>query len=101
MTTAHQAHEAHHVSHGRHGEAQAAPFIASFEGPKHSNLQPVPRLALNVKEACLAIGVSWDVWKAHIEPEVRLVRVGARKVVPVAELERWLADHAETVLERR
>jgi hypothetical protein len=62
---------------------------------------PVPRLALNVKEACSALGVSWDVWNAHIEPEVRLVRVGARKVVPVAELERWLADHAETVLERR
>jgi hypothetical protein len=58
-------------------------------------------LALNVKDACASIGVSWDVWKAHIEPEVRLVRIGTRKLVPVAELERWLADHAETTLERR
>ncbi|HEX3849515.1 MAG TPA: hypothetical protein VHW01_01035 [Polyangiaceae bacterium] len=62
---------------------------------------PIPRLALNVKDACIALSVSWDVWKAHVEPDVRLVRLGARKLVPVAELERWLADHAETTLERR
>lgn len=61
----------------------------------------VPRLALNVKEACAALGISWDVWHEHVESDVRLVRIGARKLVPVAELERWLADHAETILERR
>ncbi|MGO9974398.1 MAG: hypothetical protein ACLP01_16660 [Solirubrobacteraceae bacterium] len=64
-------------------------------------MAPVPRLSLNVKEACAALGVSWDVWRAHIEPDMRLVRVGTRKLVPVAELERWLAVHAETPLERR
>lgn len=68
---------------------------------KQSNVAAVPRLSLNVKEACASLGVSWDVWREHIEPEVRLVRIGARKLVPVAELERWLADHAETTLERR
>lgn len=62
---------------------------------------PVPRLALNVKEACAALGVSWDVWKAHIEPDVRLVRVGTRKLVPVSEIQRWLDANAATVLERR
>jgi hypothetical protein len=65
------------------------------------SVSTVPRLALNVKEACAAIGVSWDVWKAHVEPNVRLVRIGSRKLVPVVELERWLAEHAETVLGRR
>ena len=59
------------------------------------------RLALNVKEACAALGVSWDLWKAHIEPDVRLVRIGSRKLVPVSELERWLTENAETVLGRR
>ena len=65
------------------------------------NVGAVPRLSLNVEEACAALGVSWDVWREHIEPDVRLVRVGRRKLVPVAELERWLAEHAETTLGRR
>lgn len=60
----------------------------------------VPRLALSVGEACEALGCGWDFWSAHIAPEVRIVRVGAKKLVPVAELERWLADHAEKALVR-
>jgi hypothetical protein len=64
-------------------------------------IAPVPRLALNIEQACAALGVSWDVWREHVEPDVRLVRIGARKLVPVAELERWLAENADTALERR
>lgn len=58
----------------------------------------VPRLALNVREACQSLGVSWDTWKLHVEPEVKLVRLGARKLVPVTELQRWLDAHAERTL---
>lgn len=65
------------------------------------NVAPVPRLALNVEQACAALGVSWDVWREHIEPDIHLVRIGTRKLVPITQLERWLADHAETTLERR
>jgi hypothetical protein len=57
-------------------------------------------LSLNIEQACAALGVSWDVWKQHVEPEIRLVRVGSRKLVPVRELERWLSEHAEATLER-
>lgn len=70
-------------------------------GTSKPTVAPVPRLALNIEQACAALGVSWDVWREHVEPDVRLVRVGARKLVPVAELERWLAEHAEATLERR
>jgi hypothetical protein len=56
------------------------------------------RLALNVEEACAALGVSWDFWAEHIAPEVRIVRRGRRKLVAVRELERWLEQNAETVL---
>jgi excisionase family DNA binding protein len=55
----------------------------------------VPRLALTVEEACAALSVSWDTWREHIEPGVRLVRVGRRKLVQVRELERWLDTHSE------
>lgn len=59
----------------------------------------VPRLALSIEEACAALGVSWDFWREHVAPEVRIVRRGRRKLVPVRELERWLERRAEAVLE--
>jgi excisionase family DNA binding protein len=58
-----------------------------------------PALALSIEQACAALGVSWDTWREHIAADVRIVRVGRRRLVPVAELERWLAEHAEKVLE--
>jgi hypothetical protein len=61
----------------------------------------VPRLALSVREACEALGVSWEMWTERIAPEVRIVRVGRRKLIAIAELERWLDEHGEQVLERR
>jgi excisionase family DNA binding protein len=57
-----------------------------------------PALALSVEQACEALGVSWDTWHASIEPDVKIVRLGRRKLIPVAELERWLDEHAETAL---
>lgn len=55
-----------------------------------------PRLALSIQEACACLGVSGDTFKS-IEPEIRLVRLGRRKLVPVSELQRWLDSHAEAV----
>jgi excisionase family DNA binding protein len=60
---------------------------------------PVPRLALSVEEACAALGCGWDFWQAHIAPELRIVRRGRKKLVPVRELERWLEQAAHRVLE--
>ena len=60
---------------------------------------PVPRVALSIQEACAALGCSWDFWREHVEPEVRIVRRGRRRLVPVTELTRWLEAHAEAVAE--
>ena len=90
--------------HWENGENRPRAASAS-EAPNHTKPQgctsAVPRLALNVKEACAALGICWDVWREHVEPDIRLVRIGSRKLVPIAELERWLAANAESVLERR
>jgi hypothetical protein len=59
---------------------------------------PPPRIALSIEEACQALGVSWKIWREHIEPEVKLIRRGRRKLVGVRELERWVEDNAERVL---
>jgi excisionase family DNA binding protein len=50
----------------------------------------VPRLALGPEEAAAAIGVSRDFLDEHIAGELRWTRRGRRKLVAVAELERWL-----------
>ncbi|HTX32254.1 MAG TPA: hypothetical protein VMD09_12805 [Solirubrobacteraceae bacterium] len=60
----------------------------------------MPRTALSIAEACESLGVSWDTWSEYIAPEVRIVRLGRRQLVPVTELERWLARRAEGVLDR-
>lgn len=60
---------------------------------------PYPnRLALSRAEVAEALGVSVDFLEDHILAELRVVRVGRRRLIPVAELERWLAEHAERAL---
>jgi excisionase family DNA binding protein len=54
----------------------------------------VPRLALSPDEASAALGVSRDFFDEHVLPELRVVRRGRRRLVPVRELERWLAAEA-------
>ena len=58
---------------------------------------PVQPLALNVEDACAALGISWQTWKEHVEPHIRLVRVGRRKIVPITALQEWLDANAEAV----
>ena len=55
----------------------------------------VPRIAMSKQEAASALGVSIDFFDEHIVPDLRMVRVGRRRLVPIAELERWLDTHAD------
>lgn len=52
------------------------------------------RLALSKAEAAQALGVSVDFLEAHVMPELRVVHRGRRRLIPVAELERWLSEAA-------
>ena len=58
----------------------------------------VPRLALTRAEAAAALGVSLDSFERYVQPEIRMVRRGSMRLVPVRELERWLEENAERVL---
>jgi hypothetical protein len=58
----------------------------------------VPRIALTPSEAAAALGVGPDFFDANVAPELRLIRRGRKRLVPVAELERWTAENAERVL---
>jgi excisionase family DNA binding protein len=52
------------------------------------------RLALSPEEAAATLGVSRDFFDEHVMPELRIVRRGRRRLVPVRELERWLDEEA-------
>ncbi|HTT93546.1 MAG TPA: hypothetical protein VMF55_02680 [Solirubrobacterales bacterium] len=54
----------------------------------------VPRIALTPPEAAAAIGVGPDFFDANVAPELRLIRRGRKRLVPVAELERWVSESA-------
>jgi len=61
-------------------------------------LAPIPRLALTREEAAAALGMSVDSFERHVQPTIRLVRLGRMRLVPIAEIERWLDEHAERTL---
>jgi hypothetical protein len=58
----------------------------------------IPRIALPPPEAAAAIGVGPDFFDQNVAPELRMIRRGRKRLVPVAELERWTAENAERAL---
>ena len=58
-----------------------------------------PRLALTRGEAAAALGMSLDSFERYVQAEVRLVRRGRMRVVPIPELEAWLDRNAERTIE--
>jgi hypothetical protein len=54
----------------------------------------IPRIALTPPEAAAAIGVGPDFFDENVAPELRLIRRGRKRLVPVIELERWVAQAA-------
>jgi hypothetical protein len=55
----------------------------------------IPRIALTPSEAAAAIGVGPDFFDANVAPQLRLIRRGRKRLVPVRELERWVIENAE------
>jgi len=56
------------------------------------------RLALSKREASDALRVSVDFFEEHVMHELRIVRRGRRRLIPVRELARWLEASAELTL---
>jgi excisionase family DNA binding protein len=53
---------------------------------------------LTKAEAADSLGVSVDFLERHVMPELRVVRRGRRRLIPLRELERWLDQNAEPAL---
>lgn len=71
--------------------SETAKVIGARAKPKRT----IPVLALSKQEAAEALGVSVDFFDEQIAHELRMVRRGRRRLVPVRELERWLSEQAD------
>lgn len=58
----------------------------------------IPRLAVSRVEAAEALGVSVDFLEEHVLHELRIVRRGRRRLIPLAELSRWMEVNAQRTL---
>jgi excisionase family DNA binding protein len=58
----------------------------------------VPRLALRPEQAAEALGVSRSFFFASILPDLRVVRCGRVRLVPLTELKAWLERNAARAL---
>lgn len=61
----------------------------------------VPRIALTPPEAAEALGVGVTFFDQEVAPELRVIRRGRKRLIPVKELERWTTDNAEALFNER
>lgn len=64
-------------------------------------VEPVRRLAYTRREASQALGVSVDSFERHVQPFIKVVLCGQLVLVPPAELERFVREHARLLVESR
>jgi hypothetical protein len=55
-------------------------------------------VALTPAEAADSIGCSAEFFREHVDDELRWIRRGRKRFVPVVELERWAEANAEATL---
>ena len=69
------------------------PSGSSTPAREKRRLSP-PRLGLTVAEAAQAVGMSESSFKRHVQPELRIVRRGSLRIIPLSEIEQWLEHNA-------
>lgn len=65
---------------------------------RSTTIGALPRMAVSPREAAEMIGVGRSFLYEHILPELRTVRCGKKRLIPVAEIDRYLDRNAARVL---
>ena len=52
-------------------------------------------MCVDPKGAAALLGVSLDTFDRHVAPRIKQLRCGRKRLVPVAELQRFVAENAE------
>lgn len=76
----------------------AWPTLAWVDDAGRAPLRAGAPRRLSKIEAAEALGVSVDYLEGHVMHELRVVRRGRRRLIPVCELERWLDENATRAL---
>jgi hypothetical protein len=71
-----------------------APSATSLAREIRAALSGVPRKALRLEEASQSLGVSPDFFREHVAPDLKVVRKGRVRLIPVAELDKWIQENA-------
>jgi predicted DNA-binding transcriptional regulator AlpA len=72
--------------------------MSAPEAPASLRARTLPldqRLLVTTTEAAALLGISRDLFRAEIAPDLRAVKLGRRTHWPVAELERWVGSHMQ------
>jgi excisionase family DNA binding protein len=56
------------------------------------------RLAYTRAEAAKSLSLGLTTFEQRVQPDLRVVRVGRKVLVPAAELTRWINEHTEAPL---
>jgi hypothetical protein len=57
-----------------------------------------PPIAVSRETAAEMVGMSIDSFERYVQPEVKIIRRGKLRLVPVEELRRWAESNAERTL---
>ena len=79
---------------GRFRNPAACRVSERVSGGEGRTPSPRGQLTVSKAEAAQMLGLSVDMFELHVGPEIRVVRVGRRVLVPVVELERWVERRA-------
>src|SRR4051794_6691829 len=95
-----------HASPGRRSLGERThnyrgPRTSKVSGPRHHEMSPrynslppssrhVPRLALTITEAAYSLGMGETSFKEKVQSEVRVVRLGKLRLIPITELQRFI-----------
>jgi hypothetical protein len=55
-------------------------------------------VAVTRETAAAALGMGLTMFAERVQPELRVIRIGSKVLIPTAELQRWVEVHAETTL---
>ena len=66
--------------------------------PLESSVAPIPRIALSRHEAAAALGIGLDSFERYVQPHVRMIRWGRLRLLPIAELNRFVDQAAAPTL---
>jgi hypothetical protein len=55
-------------------------------------------VAVTREKAAAALGMGLTMFSERVQPDLKVIRVGAKVLVPTAELQRWVEENAERTI---